>query len=58
MSATKRSAMKRMPPEKNSYHNGFLHCLRAVGAALVLMLGLWIPPFLAEWYRTAARLIG
>jgi hydrogenase-4 component F len=20
--------------------------------------GLWIPPFLAEWYRQAARLIG
>jgi len=26
--------------------------------ALVLMLGLWIPPYLAEWYRQAARLIG
>ena len=26
--------------------------------ALVLMLGLWIPPFLADWYRSAARLIG
>ncbi|HEX8739011.1 MAG TPA: proton-conducting transporter membrane subunit, partial [Casimicrobiaceae bacterium] len=26
--------------------------------ALVLMLGLWIPPWLAEWYRQAARLIG
>jgi len=25
---------------------------------LVLMLGLWIPPFLAEWYRQAAKLIG
>jgi hypothetical protein len=25
---------------------------------LVLLLGLWIPPFLAEWYRQAARLIG
>ena len=25
---------------------------------LVLMLGLWIPPYLAEWYRLAARLIG
>jgi hydrogenase-4 component F len=24
----------------------------------VLMLGLWIPPFLADWYRQAARLIG
>ncbi len=26
--------------------------------AIVLMLGLWIPPFLADWYRSAARLIG
>jgi len=26
--------------------------------ALVLLLGLWIPPFLAAWYRDAARLIG
>ncbi len=26
--------------------------------ALVLMLGLWIPPYLADWYRQAARLIG
>jgi hydrogenase-4 component F len=26
--------------------------------SLVLMLGVWIPPFLAEWYRSAARLIG
>ena len=26
--------------------------------ALVLMLGVWIPPALAEWYRQAARLIG
>jgi hydrogenase-4 component F len=26
--------------------------------SLVLMLGLWIPPFLADWYRQAARLIG
>ena len=26
--------------------------------ALVLMLGLWIPPFLAQWYRLAAALIG
>jgi hydrogenase-4 component F len=25
---------------------------------LVLMLGLWIPPYLADWYRLAARLIG
>ena len=29
-----------------------------VHLAIVLMLGLWIPPFLAEWYRQAARLIG
>jgi hydrogenase-4 component F len=26
--------------------------------ALVLLLGLYIPPYLAEWYRQAARLIG
>jgi hydrogenase-4 component F len=29
-----------------------------VHLALVLMLGLWIPPSLAAWYREAARLIG
>jgi hydrogenase-4 component F len=29
-----------------------------VHLALVLMLGLWIPPYLADWYRQAARLIG
>jgi hydrogenase-4 component F len=29
-----------------------------VHLALVLMLGLWIPPFLAAWYRQAAQLIG
>jgi len=29
-----------------------------VHLALVLMLGLWIPPFLADWYRQAAQLIG
>ena len=29
-----------------------------VHLSIVLMLGLWIPPFLAEWYRAAARLIG
>jgi hydrogenase-4 component F len=29
-----------------------------VHLALVLMLGLWIPPALADWYREAARLIG
>ena len=26
--------------------------------ALVLMLGLWIPPFLADWYHQAAKFIG
>ena len=26
--------------------------------ALVLLLGLYIPPYLADWYRAAARLIG
>ena len=25
---------------------------------LVLMLGLWIPPYLAEWFRQAATFIG
>jgi hydrogenase-4 component F len=25
---------------------------------LVLALGLYIPPYLADWYRAAARLIG
>jgi len=30
----------------------FVHLL------IVLMLGLWIPPALADWYREAARLIG
>jgi hydrogenase-4 component F len=29
-----------------------------VHLALVLMLGLWMPPALAQWYRQAARLIG
>jgi hydrogenase-4 component F len=29
-----------------------------VHLAIVLMLGLWIPPYLADWYRQAARLIG
>jgi hypothetical protein len=24
----------------------------------VLMLGLWIPPYLANWYRLAAKIIG
>jgi hydrogenase-4 component F len=26
--------------------------------ALVLLLGLYVPPYLADWYRAAARLIG
>ncbi len=29
-----------------------------VHLAIVLMLGLWIPPYLADWYRQAAKLIG
>ncbi len=29
-----------------------------VHMSIVLMLGLWIPPFLADWYRQAAKLIG
>ena len=29
-----------------------------VHIAIVLMLGLWMPPFLAAWYRQAARFIG
>lgn len=29
-----------------------------VHLVIVLMLGLYIPPYLAEWYRQAARLIG
>ena len=29
-----------------------------VPATLVLMLGVFIPPYLADWYRAAARLIG
>ena len=27
-------------------------------AALVLMLGLYIPPYLVDWYRQAAAFIG
>jgi hydrogenase-4 component F len=26
--------------------------------ALVLVLGIYVPPYLADWYRAAARLIG
>jgi hydrogenase-4 component F len=29
-----------------------------VHLAIVLMLGLFIPPYLADWYRAAARMIG
>jgi hydrogenase-4 component F len=29
-----------------------------VHLGLVLMLGFFIPPYLADWYRAAARLIG
>jgi hydrogenase-4 component F len=29
-----------------------------VHLAIVLMLGLWIPPYLVAWYRQAAALIG
>ena len=39
-------------PERPALIPVFVHL------ALVLMLGLWIPPYLAEWYRQAARLIG
>jgi len=26
--------------------------------AIVLMLGIYVPPYLADWYRAAAQLIG
>ena len=39
-------------PERPAMVPVFVHL------GLVLMLGLWIPPFLADWYREAARLIG
>jgi len=29
-----------------------------VHLGIVLLLGLYIPPYLAEWYRQAAQLIG
>ena len=29
-----------------------------VHLAIVLVLGVYIPPYLAEWYRTAARMLG
>jgi hydrogenase-4 component F len=39
-------------PHKPAMLLVFLHL------ALVLMLGLWIPPYLAGWYQQAARFIG
>lgn len=44
------------PTVKPLSHNPAL--VPVVHLGLVLMLGLWIPPYLAEWYRQAARLIG
>jgi len=29
-----------------------------VHLAIVLLLGLYVPPYLADWYREAAQLIG
>ncbi len=29
-----------------------------VHLTIVLLLGLYIPPYLADWYRAAARMIG
>jgi len=45
------TSMKRLPV-RPAMIPVFIHL------AIVLMLGLWIPPFLADWYRQAARLIG
>ncbi len=45
------TSAKRLP-ERPAMIPVFVHL------ALVLMLGLWIPPALADWYRQAARLIG
>jgi hydrogenase-4 component F len=45
------TTVKRLP-ERPAMIPVFVHL------ALVLMLGLWIPPALADWYRQAARLIG
>jgi len=45
------TSMKRLP-HRPAMTPVFVHL------ALVLVLGLWIPPALAEWYRQAARLIG
>jgi hydrogenase-4 component F len=45
------TTVKRLP-YRPAMIPAFVHLL------LVLMLGLWIPPALADWYREAARLIG
>jgi hydrogenase-4 component F len=45
------TSVKRLP-HRPAMIPVFVHLL------LVLMLGLWIPPALADWYREAARLIG
>jgi hydrogenase-4 component F len=45
------TTVKRLP-HRPAMTPVFVHLL------LVLMLGLWIPPALAAWYREAARLIG
>jgi hydrogenase-4 component F len=45
------TTMKRLP-HRPAMIPVFVHL------ALVLMLGVWIPPALASWYREAARLIG
>jgi hydrogenase-4 component F len=29
-----------------------------VHLGIVLLLGLYVPPYLADWYRAAARMIG
>ena len=39
-------------PHQPSVAPVFVHMM------IVLMLGLWIPPYLAEWYRQAAKFIG
>jgi hydrogenase-4 component F len=45
------STMKRLP-YRPALGPVFVHL------GIVLMLGLWIPPYLAGWYRQAARLLG
>ena len=46
-----RPIIKPLPYEPDPFPV-FLHL------GLVLMLGLWVPPYLAEWYRQAAKFIG